>query len=92
MNSITRRVTSLVVAGAILTGGAGAALAQCATPTNANANRTSTQAPAQRGGTPAVPATFPRALPDTLVPLRILTADNINDADSQKYVYSTTCG
>jgi hypothetical protein len=66
MNSITRRVTSLVVAGAILTGGAGAALAQCATPANANANGTSTQAAAQRGGNPAVHAAVAKAIQDTL--------------------------
>jgi len=28
---------------------------------------------------------------DTQIPLRILTADNIDDPESQKYVYSTTC-
>ena len=63
MNSITRRVTSLVVAGAILTGGAGAALAQCAG--SANANGATAQASAQRGGNPAVHEAVAKAIQDT---------------------------
>ena len=64
MNSITRRVTSLVVAGAILTGGAGAALAQCAG--SANANGTGAQASAQRAGNQAVHEAVAKAIQDTL--------------------------
>ena len=65
MNSITRRVTSLVVAGAIVAGGGGAALAQCAGTANGNGAATA-QAGSQRGGSDAVHTAVAKAIQDTL--------------------------